>query len=106
MVSEDMHSLDLEALPTDIPSSIAIDLSALASPEAVIRAGEVELAAGVTLIGDPEAVVARVVHRRGADDSAVESEATESGDPSGSGPVSAVETAEIADASGESEPAE
>lgn len=103
MVSEDMHSLDLEALPTDMPSSLAVDLSALASPEAVIRAGDVELAAGVTLIGDPEAVVARVVHRRGADDSAVESEAAESGDPSGSGPVSAVETA---DDSGESEPAE
>ena len=65
-VFEDLHRLEVEALPTDIPSALTVDLTLLTEPDSVVRASQVELPRDVTLVTDPEAPVARIVHRRAA----------------------------------------
>ena len=67
-VFEDLHALEVEALPTEIPSQLIADRGLLVEADSVIRAGAIELPAGVTLVTDPEAPVARIVHRRSAAD--------------------------------------
>ena len=64
MISEDLHDLVVEALPTDMPASLTVDLAALADADAVIHASDIELPAGVTLVTEPDALVARIVFRR------------------------------------------
>lgn len=60
-LSEDLRELEVEALPTDIPHSITVDLAALAEPDSVIHAGDLELPAGVSMVTDPGAYVARII---------------------------------------------
>ena len=67
-VFEDLHALEVEALPTEIPSQLIADLGLLVEADSVIRAGAIELPANVTLVTDPEASVVRIVHRRSAAD--------------------------------------
>jgi large subunit ribosomal protein L25 len=65
-VAEDLHELEVEALPTDLPHAFTVDLSVLEDEDAVILAGQIALPAGVTLVTDPEHVVARIMMRHGA----------------------------------------
>ncbi len=60
-LSEDLHELAVEALPTDIPHAIVVDLAALSDSDSVIHASNLELPAGVTMITDPSAYVARII---------------------------------------------
>ena len=60
-LSEDLHELAVEALPTDIPHAIIVDLAALSDSDSVIHAGDLELPAGVTMVTDPGAYVARII---------------------------------------------
>lgn len=60
-LSEDLHELAVEALPTDIPHAIVVDLAALSDPDSVIHASDLELPAGVTMITDPGTYVARII---------------------------------------------
>ena len=60
-LSEDLHELAVEALPTDIPHALVVDLAALSDSDSVIHAGDLELPAGVTMITDPGAYVARII---------------------------------------------
>ena len=43
-----------------MPNEFEVDLSVLAEEDSVFRAGELRLAAGVSLMTDPEEIVARV----------------------------------------------
>ncbi len=88
-LSEDLHEIEVEALPTDIPHAVIVDLAALSEPDSVIHAGALELPAGVTMVTDPGAYVARVIVRAAA----VEEE------------EEAAEEAAPAEASGEETPA-
>ena len=72
MLSEDMHELVLEALPTNMPAAITVNVSVLADADAVIRASDIVLPSGVTLVSEPDAVVARIVFRRGFEEAAGE----------------------------------
>ena len=86
-VFEDLHALEVEALPTEIPSQLIADLGLLVDTDSVIRAGEIELPAGVTLVTDPEAPVVRIVHRRPAADEEEGGEAPgEAADPATEAP--------------------
>ncbi len=78
---EDMHSVDIEALPTDIPHAITVDISVLSEAGAAIHARNLSLPPAVTLLTDPDATVARIVHRAGAVEEALEeaAEGTEGG---------------------------
>ncbi len=60
-LSEDLHELAVEALPTDIPHAIVVDLAILSDSDSVIHAGDLELPVGVTMITDPAAYVARII---------------------------------------------
>ena len=72
-VAQVMYQLEVEALPLEIPNEIAIDLSELTDSNAVVRAADIALPAGVTLLTDPEAMVARVDAGRAASGDAAES---------------------------------
>jgi large subunit ribosomal protein L25 len=55
-----MHDVKIEALPKDLPKEISVDLSALTTMESQILAKDLTLPAGVSLVVDPEAVVAAI----------------------------------------------
>ena len=104
MLSEDLHALDLEALPTDMPAALTVDLATLIDAETVIHASDIELPAGVTLVTDPDALVARIVFRRiveeeepevvavEGEEAAAAEEAAEAGAPGAKPETSAEET--------------
>ena len=60
-LSEDLHEIEVEALPTDIPHAIAVDLAVLSEPDSIIHAGDLALPSGVTMLTDPGAYVARII---------------------------------------------
>ena len=66
MLSEDLHEIEVEGLPTDIPHSITVELSALSEPHSVIHAGDLHLPTGITMVTDPGAYVARVISHEAA----------------------------------------
>src|SRR3990167_9288426 len=55
-----LHELAVEADPANLPHELTIDVSILAEIGAQIHAGDVKLPAGVTLVTDPEEVVALI----------------------------------------------
>ena len=68
MLAEDMHELVLEALPTDMPAALTVDVGTLVDADSVIHAGDIALPPGVTLVTEPDALVARIVFRRIAEE--------------------------------------
>ena len=59
-VVQQLYSLMVEALPLDMPRDIGIDLSTLDQPDSVIRAGDLQLPPGATLVTDPGALIVRI----------------------------------------------
>ena len=58
-----LHSLDtimVEGLPTDIPSVIEVDVSGLTEIDAAIHVRELNVPGEVTVLSDPDQVVAKV----------------------------------------------
>jgi large subunit ribosomal protein L25 len=55
-----MHEIEIEALPKDLPHSISVDISKLATFENVITASDITLPAGVALKVKPTEIVASV----------------------------------------------
>lgn len=55
-----MHEIEIEAMPKDLPHDITIDVSSLDTLESKILAGDIKLPSGVTLVTDPEEVVAAI----------------------------------------------
>ena len=64
MMSQDLHSVEVEGLPTDLPSSLTVDISSLDELDKAIRAADLELPPSVDLVTDPEALIVRVVRHR------------------------------------------
>jgi len=69
-VSEDLYHLEVEALPMEIPHELKVDLAALDTAVAVIYAKDVKLPPGVTLVSDPDLVVAHIVGTVGEEETA------------------------------------
>ena len=59
VLTTNMHELNVEAKPADLPEFIEADVSALEVGDS-LHVGQVPVPAGVTLLDDPEAVVASV----------------------------------------------
>jgi large subunit ribosomal protein L25 len=76
------QALKVECLPANIPEAIELDVSGLDRPDASIRAADVELPRGVTLVGDPEEVLVRLASRR-AEEEAVPAPAPEAAEEGG-----------------------
>ena len=55
-----LRQVTVEALPLDMPREILVDVSVLDQPDSVIRAGDLPIPNGVTLLTDPDEMVARV----------------------------------------------
>lgn len=55
-----LNSVTVEGLPGDIPSHIEVDVSGLTELEQAIHVGELSIPPGVTVLTDPELVVAKV----------------------------------------------
>jgi large subunit ribosomal protein L25 len=55
-----LHELEIEAKPADLPHDVTVSLESLVDFESRITAKDIKLPAGVTLITDPEEVVALV----------------------------------------------
>ncbi|MFW6150135.1 MAG: 50S ribosomal protein L25 [Chloroflexota bacterium] len=66
---QELNSLTVECLPAKMPHSVEVDVSSLTTVDQAIRVKDVTLDRGVTVINDPELLIARVVvhHVRGAE---------------------------------------
>ena len=65
-VSQLLFSIDVSALPLDMPAQAEVDLAVMTSDDSVIRAGDIPLPSEVALLTDPEEMVARIDVPRGA----------------------------------------
>lgn len=57
---QQMHEMEIEALPADMPESVEVDISPLAEVDAAIYARDVKLDGKLTLKSDLEAIVVRI----------------------------------------------
>ncbi|MDA1035251.1 MAG: 50S ribosomal protein L25 [Chloroflexi bacterium] len=63
-IFEDLHQLEVEALPLEMPHALVVDLTLLDTGDKVIHAADIQLPPNVTLVTDPTAAIARTVVRR------------------------------------------
>jgi large subunit ribosomal protein L25 len=54
-----LRSVEIECLPDNLVSEIAIDLSAIKTPDDMIQVGDIPAPKGVTILTDPDMIVAR-----------------------------------------------
>ena len=64
-VTQQMFDVQVSALPMEMPAQIDLDLSIMTDPNSVLRAGDIALPTGVTLLTDSEEMVARIDVPRG-----------------------------------------
>lgn len=55
-----LDHVSVEALPTDVPSSVEADVSSLEEVDSAFHVGDLHIPEGVTLLTDPDQVVAKV----------------------------------------------
>ena len=65
-VSQLLFTIDVSALPLDMPAQAEVDLGIMTTEDSVIRAGDIPLSSAVALLTDPEEMVARIDVPRGA----------------------------------------
>lgn len=65
-VIHQLQSVEVSALPLEMPAQIEVDLSVMTDPNSVVRAGDLALGSGVTLLTDSEEIVSRIDVPRGA----------------------------------------
>lgn len=70
-------TIQVRGLPNELPSVVEVDVSGLAEAHQAIRAEELSLPAGVTLVSDPMQVVANILPIRGKDVAELGKEAAE-----------------------------
>jgi large subunit ribosomal protein L25 len=95
---QELNELTIDCLPANIPSTIEVDVSPLVTADTMIRVKDIQLPKEVTVLNEPEVVVARIAveqvekvfEKPKAEEEAVEGEAEEEGE----------------EAEGEKEPAE
>ena len=75
-----LHTLEVECLPGDLPSSITVDVSKLEIGDS-IHVGAITLPKGVTVLNDPELTVAHVAPPTVEEEPATPSEASEGAQP-------------------------
>ncbi len=76
-VGQVLRTLSVEALPLDMPGDLRVDVSVLTDDSNVLRAGDIGLPGNVTLLTDPEEMVARIELPVRAEEVAVTEEAEE-----------------------------
>jgi large subunit ribosomal protein L25 len=64
-ITQQLFDVQVSALPMEMPAQIDLDLSIMTDPNSVLRAGDIALPTGVTLLTDSEEMVARIDVPRG-----------------------------------------
>jgi len=62
-LAHELNAITVECLPANIPDRVELDISSLTEPEQALRVEDIELDKDVTVLNDPELVVARVSSR-------------------------------------------
>jgi len=76
---QDMDSLSVECLPADMPNEATLDLAVLTEPDHTLKIADIDLGEGVTILDDPEHVVARISMLRLAEEEEEVAEEVEEG---------------------------
>ena len=71
-VMQQLRTVDVQALPLEMPSQIEIDLAIMEEPDSVIRASDLSIPGNATLLTDSEELVARIELPRVAEEAAFE----------------------------------
>lgn len=85
---QELNELTIDCLPANIPSTIEVDVSPLVAADMMIRVKDIQLPKEVTVLNEPEVVVARIAveqvekvfERPKAEEEALEGEAEEEGE--------------------------
>jgi large subunit ribosomal protein L25 len=73
-----LESLNVEALPLDIPTHIEVDISVLRDIESAVHVRDIAVASNVSVLNDPELVIVKVeASRVAAEEAAIEEAAAE-----------------------------
>jgi large subunit ribosomal protein L25 len=59
-----LQNLRVKALPSDLPHELTVDLTPLVDLESAIHVSDIEVAENVTVLSDPDELVARVMPPR------------------------------------------
>ena len=59
-IMQQLHQLDVQALPLEMPSQAEVDLATLTESDGVIRIGDINFPGNVTVLTDLEVVVVRI----------------------------------------------
>ena len=65
-VTQLLLTVEVSALPLDMPAQAEVDLGVMDTVDSVLRAGDISLPAGATILTDPEEMVVRIDVPRGA----------------------------------------
>ena len=79
-VVQRLHHVEVEARPLDLPRELEVDLSLLTEPDGMLRVGDVTLPPNVSLVTDPEVIVATIEVARAEVEAAAE-EAAQAEEP-------------------------
>ncbi|MFC2051862.1 50S ribosomal protein L25, partial [Chloroflexota bacterium] len=60
---QELNTLAVECLPAKIPANVELDISSLTEPEQAVRVKDIGLDSDITVLNDPEVVVARISSR-------------------------------------------
>ncbi len=74
-LSQTVYTLSVEALPMEMPDHLEVDVSTITALDQALRVSDLTTPSGVTIVSDPDEMVARVSSPRGP--AAVEAEAGE-----------------------------
>lgn len=69
-----MRQVEIECLPDDLVSEIEVDLNAIQSPDDIIHVRDIVVPKGVTILTDPDMIVARFEYAMGEEVEAGEEE--------------------------------
>ena len=95
LLMQTLAEVEIEALPTDLPDKIEINVEPLAVLDAQITVGEIKAPTGVAILTDPSQVVAKIgslISKEAAEQAAAEAAAAEAA-KAAAAPVSAEGTA-------------
>ena len=76
-VMQQLRTIDVQALPMEMPAQAEIDLATLTEPDSVIRVADIVLPDTVTILTDAEEVIARIELPRAVEDLVPDLEAGE-----------------------------
>ena len=64
MLAQELNTLSIQCLPANIPDSIEVDVTSLDEADQAIRVRDISPDEGVTILNDPEVMLARIAVQR------------------------------------------